>query len=271
MKRLFTIAPAVLAMSWAGFHGASAADLINPLYSMPTKAGAYAAPSFSWTGFYVGGNFGYGWAANGGVQLGPNDAASTTFLNTLGTPGSLDPSAKGIVGGGQAGFNYQAGSFVFGLEALIDATNMSSSASQLATAMVGKTPTQAMLASGTRIDWDDALLLRAGFTPTPNLLIAAIGGLAAGNISDNAAVTCVLSCKLNGFSNGPSNVHVGWTIGAEVDYAVTSNIIAGIRYRYVDLGTQSFLVQTTGGPPATFNASDSARWNEVVGTLNFKF
>jgi outer membrane immunogenic protein len=261
------ILSSALLVGWASCAGA--ADL--PVYKATTPVAPYVVPAVSWTGFYVGGHAGYGWAANGGVAVDPSNAAASTFLNTLGTPGSLDASAKGIVGGGQFGYNQQFGAFVLGVEALVDATNMSSSASQLASAMVGKTMTQAALMSGTRIDWDDALMLRAGYLVTPNILVAAVGGLAFGNISDDAAVACIVSCKLNGFSNGPSNIHTGWTLGAEIDYMVTSNIIAGLRYRYVDLGTQSFLVSAGGAVPATFNASDSARWNEATFKIDFKF
>jgi outer membrane immunogenic protein len=260
MKRLLTTAAILASLSVP----ALGADLTPT----PTAFKAVPAAVFSWTGFYVGGNLGYGWAASGGVPIDPATPAANNFFNMLGTPGSLDQSSKGLVGGGQAGFNLQYGTWVVGIEALVDATNMQSSAAQNA-AGAGMA---AMLSSGTRIDWDDAVLLRLGFTPAPNFLIAAIGGVAFGNISDNAAVVCVIKCTLNGFSNGPSNIHAGWTLGAEIDYALTSNIIAGVRYRYVDLGTQSFLV-TAGGAPAsaTFNASDSARWNEIVGTINFKF
>ena len=59
-----------------------------------------ATPTFSWTGFYIGGNAGYGWGSG-------EDA--------LGAAG-IDP--KGWLAGGQAGFNYQfANNIVAGIEA----------------------------------------------------------------------------------------------------------------------------------------------------------
>lgn len=43
---------------------ASAADL-KPVYKAPPIVGA---PAYSWSGFYVGGNLGYGWGSNTGAS-----------------------------------------------------------------------------------------------------------------------------------------------------------------------------------------------------------
>ncbi len=58
------------------------------------------APVFSWTGFYVGAHVGYGW----------------NRLSGTGTFGSDSITAKGLLGGGQLGYNYQIGQFVIGAE-----------------------------------------------------------------------------------------------------------------------------------------------------------
>jgi outer membrane immunogenic protein len=83
---------------------------------MATKARATAAapvPTWSWTGFYVGGNLGYGW---GRVNT------DTTLIDFNG-PGIFPPNSNsdqlsGIVGGGQIGYNWQfSPSWVAGFEA----------------------------------------------------------------------------------------------------------------------------------------------------------
>lgn len=86
---------AIAALLMLGATGAaSAADL-------PRKAPAYFSPSYyDWTGFYIGANGGYGW--------------STNFI---GNP-------KGFVGGGQLGYNWQTGNFVFGVEGDIQYTSL---------------------------------------------------------------------------------------------------------------------------------------------------
>jgi outer membrane immunogenic protein len=82
-----------------GFAGAaSAADL--PVRAAPPAPIIAAAPIFTWTGFYVGVNAGYGWSNN------DFDAVDIADEDDDG----------GFVGGAQVGYNYQIGSFVVGLE-----------------------------------------------------------------------------------------------------------------------------------------------------------
>jgi len=82
-----------------GFAGAAAAaDL--PVRSAPPAPIIAAAPIFTWTGFYVGVNAGYGWS---------NDDFDAVDFADEGDDG-------GFVGGAQVGYNYQIGSFVVGLE-----------------------------------------------------------------------------------------------------------------------------------------------------------
>ena len=82
-----------------GFAGAAAAaDL--PMRAAPPAPIIAAAPIFTWTGFYVGVNAGFGWS---------NDDFDSVDLADEGDDG-------GFVGGAQVGYNYQIGSFVVGLE-----------------------------------------------------------------------------------------------------------------------------------------------------------
>ena len=80
---------------------AAAADLPS------RKAPAMVAPVpvFTWTGFYVGVNAGYGWGNDN------NDAVDPLNGNFGG--GGND---GGFVGGAQLGYNYQMGMFVLGAE-----------------------------------------------------------------------------------------------------------------------------------------------------------
>ncbi len=111
MKRLILAACAgLLAFMTVGqvFSVASAADLPRPAY----KAPLYVAP-FSWSGFYVGLNAGYGWG-------------KSNWSNALGTTADFD--VKGFVGGGTLGYNLQTGVWVFGLEGDFDYSAIKGSA-----------------------------------------------------------------------------------------------------------------------------------------------
>ena len=92
--------------------GVSAADLAS-VYKAPPPVPA----GYSWTGFYIGGHLGGGWAqtewsGGGGAQPGFVDASYTT---------------GGFLGGAQAGFNYQTGQLVWGIEGDLSSVNIKAS------------------------------------------------------------------------------------------------------------------------------------------------
>ena len=102
MRRLFTTASSLLALGGA----ALAADLppapqLPPLEAQPVWTGFYA-------GFNVGGAFGSSHNAFNTAGFG---------LPTFNTP------LQGAVGGGQAGYNWQTGPWVLGLEASLRISN----------------------------------------------------------------------------------------------------------------------------------------------------
>src|SRR5215213_3448971 len=86
---------------------ATAADLRRPLpYAAPA---APYMPYFTWTGFYIGANGGYGWG-------------ESRWNFPGGTTGDFNVSGGAI--GVTAGYNYQIGPTVLGVEADIDWTNI---------------------------------------------------------------------------------------------------------------------------------------------------
>ena len=74
----------------------------------PRRRRSWSNPSYNWTGFYIGGNVGYGWG-NADTFFNPLPSA-VAFVNLAPTTLGLDP--QGVVGGVQAGYNWQAGKFV---------------------------------------------------------------------------------------------------------------------------------------------------------------
>ena len=101
------------AISTLAFSAASAADL--PVREAPPPV-IQAVPIFTWTGFYAGVNAGWGWR---------NSDQEPVFLTGPGIPLGLEGGALifnnnddgGFTGGGQIGYNFQTGSFVWGVEA----------------------------------------------------------------------------------------------------------------------------------------------------------
>ena len=103
----FIVSAAVAVSAIAGIGAASGADL-------PVKAPYVKAPVamvYDWTGFYVGANLGWSFGR------------ARTELLIAGAPfGSTSQRMDEILGGLQAGYNWQNGRGVFGLEADIQAT-----------------------------------------------------------------------------------------------------------------------------------------------------
>src|SRR5687767_5917717 len=90
-----------------GFAGAAAAaDL--PVRSAPPAPIIAAAPIFTWTGFYVGGQVGYGWNANDNDFVLPGGFVVQS--------GDFGDEGDGFLAGVHAGYNVQFGSFVVGVE-----------------------------------------------------------------------------------------------------------------------------------------------------------
>lgn len=76
-----------------------AVQAANLVVFQPEPMATYA-PGFSWTGFYVGANAGYGWGV--------------VDTNIAGAP---NYNTRGFAGGIHAGYNYDIGGFVLGAEA----------------------------------------------------------------------------------------------------------------------------------------------------------
>ena len=243
MTNRWLMGAAVAAMTVAGAFAAQAADL-------PTRKEApppiFVPPPFSWTGFYIGGNVGGVWSSGGNsnTQLFTggfpvaNFALASVFPNT-----SLGSSNSGFIGGGQAGYNYQWGSWVFGVETDFDGTDLSRNRN-----IIGPTFIEPILrrndfftANGKiSLDWLGSTRARVGFVATPDnrLMIYGTGGVAYGGGSANLDVFDAVNFW--GFNtNSGSKTRSGWTVGGGVEYAWTNNIIFGAEYLYYDLGSRT--------------------------------
>ena len=99
---------------------------------MPVKA-PYIQAVFDWTGLYVGANAGYAWGhsdpassftcpAPGACPY--NVPVQLSAFNAAGT-GILSPN--GFTGGGQAGYNYQSGQLLYGVELDIESFRLNRS------------------------------------------------------------------------------------------------------------------------------------------------
>jgi opacity protein-like surface antigen len=143
MKRTLLAGVAVLAACGAA-GTVFAADL-------PARAPVFAppppiAPMFSWTGFYIGPHLGWGSAHKDWEQTFP------TTGNSVGNGTTFN--ADGIIGGGQIGYNFQTGPWVWGIEADFTGSGMDGSGIQRNTATWTDT---------TDINWFGSVTGRLGY------------------------------------------------------------------------------------------------------------
>ena len=188
----------------AMFSGvASAADIARPVYKAP-PAGALPV-SYDWTGFYVGGHVGYGWAQK----------------NWTDGFGLFDVShdANGFLGGGQVGVNYQIGQFVLGVEG-----DFSGTAIKGGTTLPGA-------AFNTNVDWTSTLTGRAGVA-FDRWLVYGKAGVAWAKDRYSTNFYTPGSVEL-------SDTRIGWTAGAGVEYAFAPQWSAKLEYNYMDFGSRT--------------------------------
>ncbi|UCI06122.1 outer membrane protein [Mesorhizobium sp. B1-1-8] len=176
-------------------------------YAADVLQEAPVAASFDWTGAYIGANAGGGFG---------------TFKLESPAGGGFSFHSGGFLGGIQAGYNWQSGQMVYGVETDFQGSDV-----------------KATFSSGggeieTKVDWFGTLRARIGFTPVDRFMVYGTGGLAYGH--EKTTIT-----------GGPSfsKTRAGWTVGAGAEYAINTNWTIKSEYLYTDLGKETFNVGPT--------------------------
>ena len=216
------VAAAILASPFA----AQAADLRTPSY----KAPPYVSPAYaSWSGFYVG--------INGGYGFGKSSWSGGGF-----TTGDFD--VKGAMAGGTVGYNFQTGSWVWGLEGDVAASWMKGTAG----------PAVCAPDCETKNSWLGTARGRLGYAAWNNWLPYITGGAAFGDIKATAGGVSV------------NKTNVGWTAGVGLEYAFLGNWSTKVEYLYADLGKM-----TCGAATCGVDTEIKLKANLVRVGLNYRF
>ncbi len=184
---------------------------------------SFVVPAFAqdWAGPEIGLQGGYGW----GTSSGNLDCYPTSC------PPARDPysfSPNGALGGVHAGYNFQFGQVVLGLEGDAEGAGLSGSKTN------PNLDAGAIYTEHTSLDFDASIRGKLGIAWT-RALIYGTGGVAFGDVK----TTIGFQGASTAFES-MDEVRVGWTAGAGAEYQITPNWEAGIEYRYTDLGHQGF-------------------------------
>jgi outer membrane immunogenic protein len=236
----------------ASFEPAGAAD-------MPVKARIYkAAPvPYSWAGGYVGANLGYGVARNPSSL--PNNFPGAN-------PETFNLQPHGVFGGLQAGYNWQSGGWVLGVE-----TDVQLSAQMDAQTCLEQFCRSVPAPNGftsnieQKAPWFGTTRGRVGYAVGP-VLSYVTGGLAYGKVQTN--INVVDAGTVGALSL--SSTRTGWTLGSGVEAAIDGNWSMKAEYLYVDLGGETGIVAfvPASATPIVFNT----RFREHLfrGGLNYR-
>jgi outer membrane immunogenic protein len=206
MKKIL-LAAAVAALSSTSVF---AADLAARPY---TKAPAYAAPIYNWTGLYVG-------AFVGGAFDG-SDGFSTTSAAIAGSK-----SDSAFFGGGQVGYNYQfAPNWVAGIEG--DIGGLSSNDRRF---------TDGVNSLRDRTDWLASVTGRLGYTWGPGMVYGK-GGVA---FRDNGGLSSNLPFAAD-------RNDTGYTVGGGLEYFFAPAWSAKVEYDYYNFDRTTIASGLGGG------------------------
>ena len=236
--------------------GALAADLPSRKFApvAPQATVVTAIPVFTWTGFYIGGNAGYGFVdresdrftdevLNLPAGFGGSGAGGVTVTGRAGDLTSRSRSQDGFVGGGQIGYNQQigggflGGGLVVGIEADAQYTDFGRSRRDggfnqvfidpnLRGATLQPDGSTVLFANGDRAFLDTGSSSSLEYFGTvrgrlgvafDRVMVYGTGGFAYGQTEQQTG-------RRNGFDNGnDDDFSLGYAVGGGVEFALPTN------------------------------------------------
>jgi outer membrane immunogenic protein len=245
MKKLLLASVGLALIAAAPAH---AADL-RPRYQPPPPV-VVPVPHlvFSWTGCYVGGHVGGGWAGK------------TVSASEIAPGVSFTGNTSGFLGGGQVGCSYQFAPYglVIGIEGDGSAADIKGAATDTVLGVTGT--------ARAKTDWLASVTGRLGWGAGP-WLIYAKGGVAWAGDKYSADIP-VFDEHIEA-----SETRTGWTVGGGIEWAFWNNWSAKLEYDFYDFGTRSVaFTGMIGGVPEVVPGIDIKQTvNAVKFGINYRF
>jgi outer membrane immunogenic protein len=243
MKKVLLVTASLIAL------GATAPALAADLAARPyTKAPPMVAAVYDWSGFYIG--------ANGGWGTSRNCWTNTAVGGVPFTPASEGcHDADGGTVGGQVGYRWQAGSWVFGLEAQGNWADFNGSN----TSILFGAPT----VNHSKIDAFGLFTGQVGYAANNVLFYVKGGAAVTSNRYEGAFAGTVF--------DRADETRWGGTVGAGVEYAFAPNWSFGVEYNHLFMGTNNY--NLTGVTFAGNSRNDDIKQDAdiVTARINYRF
>lgn len=243
---------------------------------LPAKAPVSAAAPIGsgWAGPYVGLALGARWSdakwTTTQVTAPPSPLFGTVAIDGS-SPDRFSPA--GLRVGGYAGYNWQTGPWVYGIEidaAWSDATDTHRGVPGCRIECSAGFPGPGVDSSFVRTRWDVSLRPRVGYLVTPETLVYGTGGVAwqSVDVSGTCANTladplCLLSPPFAIKTETNNHIRTGWTVGGGVERRFGAWLLRG-EYRYSDFGTATGVL--FAGQPAASPGADTLYYSVAVRT-----
>jgi outer membrane immunogenic protein len=218
-------------------------------------------PGWSWSGFYVGANGGWGWDAKTQDILVTSTPAFGGYpATTAGT------SAKGGFGGVTAGYNWQLNAFVVGVEGDFDVAGIQDKFNGRVINVFGD-----QLTAEKSLKDVSTIRGRLGYA-FDKALVYGTGGVAFGQVHDRLSLAIAPTFPVADVNK--DGWQTGYTVGGGVEYMILPHVSVKAEYQYVNLGSTTTLSGTPTVPPIgiafTGNSTDNA-FHTVRGGVNWHF
>jgi outer membrane immunogenic protein len=273
MRQFLFASVALLALVGAGT--ARAADrppeVIYPA-NYPAASVPYpvATAPFTFTGFYAGANV--GGVLGGSKYLETPSGAFGPAAASVAGVGTSSASPRGVLGGLEAGYNWQLGHFVLGIETDFSGWDMSANSGETDQGVPppGFPGTLITYSSSGTVtsNWLYTLRPRVGFA-NGNMLTYLTAGLAVTNLRFSESIT--LGSGAPTLTGSTSTTVAGWTAGGGVEYALSYNWFIKAEYLYASFSNQNAAQVVGPFPTLTGTATANLNANILRGGFDYRF
>jgi outer membrane immunogenic protein len=225
---------------------------------------------WTWTGYYLGINAGYSWGRSHTDAIFNDSVVGTAFATS--SSFTLDGKVLGL----QTGYNFQLGTWVWGIEADAQLTSQHANPTFRCPGTICNPggPVTAAFDQGQTLEWFGTLRARFGAAVTPDAIAYVTGGAAVVGLHTSATLFGFDPTGTTPITNPFSNVAInaGWTVGGGGEARLYGNWTGNVEYLYVTLGSMTTTLnnqQSMMTLTATFN---SRLADQIVRAgLNYKF